>query len=237
MAVLNEGTCAFYLSLSLSPFVSLYLSLSLSLPVPLLSMAKEALFQFCTQASEHYDVSELRGLAEQASEEQREDAEFQRSLSTFLYFNHNIFDFERNPTVEELKAFVRSQTHTVSSVPDFVGILFCPECSNMLYPEPSQDDGRLYYICRSCKDNPHREPAQSNFVSVTRADRDIQALTHVIEDVVADPTLPHTEGNLDKPCPSCRHRDAVYFQTPFNRERSNMKLFYVCCSCKHKWAD
>ena len=56
-------------------------------------------------------------------------------------------------------------------------------------------------------------------------------------EVSQDPTLPHTRGNLDKTCGNCGHDDAVFFQAQSNREKSKMKLHFVCCNCSYKWCD
>ena len=36
------------------------------------------------------------------------------------------------------------------------------------------------------------------------------AITQIIADVIADPTLPRTE---DHPCPKCGHKESVFFQS------------------------
>ena len=41
------------------------------------------------------------------------------------------------------------------------------------------------------------------------------ALTQIIGDVIADPSLPRTE---DHPCPKCGHREAVFFQSQSRRQ-------------------
>ena len=39
-------------------------------------------------------------------------------------------------------------------------------------------------------------------------------LTQIVAEVVADPTLPRTE---DHPCPRCRNKESVFFQSQTNR--------------------
>jgi DNA-directed RNA polymerase subunit M/transcription elongation factor TFIIS len=58
----------------------------------------------------------------------------------------------------------------------------------------------------------------------------------VLQIQATDPTLAHSGDDIK--CPQCDHDDAVQFQTPIAREKSNMRLYYVCCnaSCRHKWA-
>uniref|UniRef100_A0A915C2J9 DNA-directed RNA polymerase M/15kDa subunit domain-containing protein n=1 Tax=Parascaris univalens TaxID=6257 RepID=A0A915C2J9_PARUN len=38
----------------------------------------------------------------------------------------------------------------MSAGPGFVGIKFCPECNNMLYPKEDKENRQLMYACRNC---------------------------------------------------------------------------------------
>ena len=38
---------------------------------------------------------------------------------------------------------------------------------------------------------------------------EVDELTNIVPDVIGDPTLPRTQ---DRPCPKCKHREAVFFQ-------------------------
>eukprot|EP00730_Choanoeca_flexa_P016808 TRINITY_DN8010_c0_g2_i1.p1 TRINITY_DN8010_c0_g2~~TRINITY_DN8010_c0_g2_i1.p1 ORF type:complete len:226 (+),score=26.57 TRINITY_DN8010_c0_g2_i1:88-678(+) len=122
-----------------------------------------------------------------------------------------------------------------SSVPRFVGIKFCENCRNMLAPYEDRQSRRLIYKCRSCPEGVPgaQEPADNNCIYVSRAVQHIDALAQINQDVADDPTLPHH----NKICPKCGGEDAVYFQAQANREQSNMKLYFVCCACGHKWQD
>ncbi|PKS10125.1 hypothetical protein jhhlp_001875 [Lomentospora prolificans] len=47
-----------------------------------------------------------------------------------------------------------------------------------------------------------------------------------------------TKAEMDLPratksCPSCRHDEAVFFQSQQRSAETGMKLFYVCCECGH----
>src|SRR6218665_977089 len=56
-------------------------------------------------------------------------------------------------------------------------------------------------------------------------------LTQIIGDVIADPTLPRTE---DHPCPKCKHRDAVFFQSQTRRaEVSHPLALRVMIACEY----
>lgn len=61
-------------------------------------------------------------------------------------------------------------------------------------------------------------------------------LTHIVADVISDPTLPRTE---EHPCPKCNHREAVFFQAQTRRAEEEMRLYYVCTNqhCCHRWTE
>ncbi|CAJ0577106.1 unnamed protein product, partial [Mesorhabditis spiculigera] len=115
--------------------------------------------------------------------------------------------------------------------PKFVGIKFCPECNNMLYPKEDKANRRLHYACRNCE---HREEAENPCIYVNKLVHEIDELTQIVSDVSQDPTLPRTE---DHPCPKCGHRDAVFFQAQSRRADEEMRLYYVCgnLECGHRW--
>uniref|UniRef100_A0A2K6SYB2 TFIIS-type domain-containing protein n=1 Tax=Saimiri boliviensis boliviensis TaxID=39432 RepID=A0A2K6SYB2_SAIBB len=99
-----------------------------------------------------------------------------------------------------------------------VGIPFCQECDNMLYPK--EDKNRiLLYACQNCDYQ-------------QEADNSLHELTQTIADVSQDPTLPPTE---DHPCQKCGHKEAVFFQS----HSDPMHLYYVCTAphCGHRWTE
>lgn len=83
----------------------------------------------------------------------------------------------------------------------------------------------------------------------------LSELTHIVPDVISDPTLPRTE---DHQCPECNHRlvssfsskrkytmcqnyfrEAVFFQAQTRRAEEEMRLYYVCTNphCAHRWTE
>uniref|UniRef100_A0A670ZMN7 DNA-directed RNA polymerase II subunit RPB9-like zinc ribbon domain-containing protein n=1 Tax=Pseudonaja textilis TaxID=8673 RepID=A0A670ZMN7_PSETE len=68
--------------------------------------------------------------------------------------------------------------------PGFVGIRFCQECNNMLYPKEDKENRILLYAVNFGLNCDHKP-------------RTICELTQIIADVSQDPTLPRTE---DHPC-------------------------------------
>jgi DNA-directed RNA polymerase II subunit RPB9 len=95
--------------------------------------------------------------------------------------------------------------------PTFVGIKFCQECNNMLYPKEDKEARKLLYACRNCD---YQQEADNPCIYVNKIQHDIDELTQIIGDVIADPTLPRTE---DHPCNKCGHKEAVFFQSQTRR--------------------
>lgn len=132
--------------------------------------------------------------------------------------------------LRELRDLIADKIKTRRS---FVEIKFCPQCNNMLYPKEDKKELTLQYWCKICQ---YAEPAEDPCVYINSVTQDLAALDQVTKDLATDPTLAHSgEGIV---CPNCDHDDAVQFQTPIAREKSNMRLYYVCTapSCRHKWA-
>jgi DNA-directed RNA polymerase II subunit RPB9 len=109
---------------------------------------------------------------------------------------------------------------TTGEGPGFVGIRFCQECNNMLYPKEDKDNRVLLYACRNCD---YRQLADSCCVYVNKIMHEVDKsnnillilifqvdeITNIVTDVTGDPTLPRSN---ERPCPECRHREAVFFQ-------------------------
>nr|CDS24430.1 RNA polymerase II 15 kDa subunit [Echinococcus granulosus] len=85
-----------------------------------------------------------------------------------------------------------------------VGILFCSECNNMLYPKEDKRHKRLMYACRNCE---FMQPADNPCIYVNRLEQAIDELALIVPDVVHDPTLPRTEEHQ---CPKWPKRICVY---------------------------
>ncbi|XP_022097263.1 DNA-directed RNA polymerase II subunit RPB9-like [Acanthaster planci] len=128
--------------------------------------------------------------------------------------------------------FSRQDAQTDSG-PGFVGIRFCQECNNMLYPKEDKENKVLLYACRNCD---YQQEADNNCVYVNKITHEVDELTQIVAEVVADPTLPRTQ---DHPCPRCKHKESVFFQSQTNRAEEGMRLYYVCTSpnCGHRWTE
>jgi len=107
-----------------------------------------------------------------------------------------------------------------SDGPTFVGIKFCQECNNMLYPKEDKESRKLLYACRNCD---YQQEADNMCIYVNKIQHDVDELTQIIGDVIADPTLPRTE---DHPCNKCGHREAVFFQSQTRRAQVS-----ICHQC------
>ena len=63
-------------------------------------------------------------------------------------------------------------------------------------------------------------------IYVNKIQHDVDELTQIIGDVIADPTLPRTE---DHPCKKCGYREAVFFQSQTRRAQvsfSSIRLVF-----------
>ncbi|KAH9374671.1 hypothetical protein HPB48_018765 [Haemaphysalis longicornis] len=113
--------------------------------------------------------------------------------------------------------------------PGFVGIKFCQECNNMLYPKEDKENRVLLYACRNCD---YQQEADNNCIYVNK-------ITHEVElsrTWYTTRRFPRTE---DHTCPKCGHREAVFFQAQSRRAEDEMRLYYVCTNtnCTHRWTD
>ncbi|XP_040179534.1 DNA-directed RNA polymerase II subunit RPB9 [Rana temporaria] len=115
----------------------------------------------------------------------------------------------------------------------FVGIRFCQECNNMLYPKEDKENRILLYACRNCD---YQQEADNCCIYVNKITHEVDELTQIIADVSQDPTLPRTE---DHPCSKCGHKEAVFFQSHSLKAEDAMRLYYVCTAphCGHRWTE
>merc|ERR1711915_899781 len=121
---------------------------------------------------------------------------------------------------------------------------FCCECANMLYPKEDKVNKILLYVCRNCD---HEESAEDNCVYRNEihvqaslstdldGESEFEGGTHILHDVVNDPTLPRTKSAK---CPHCSGKEAVCFQAHTGSGMGEgMSLFFVCCNpdCGWRW--
>jgi DNA-directed RNA polymerase II subunit RPB9 len=118
-----------------------------------------------------------------------------------------------------------------------LGMRFCSECNNMLYPKENKAEKKLEFICRRCN---NKETVDRSQYCVYR--NDIKAsktgMLNNIEwgELVNDPTLPRTRRA--ELCPNCKNSDAVILQTGFGTSSTGsggMTLWLICTKCTHRW--
>ena len=117
--------------------------------------------------------------------------------------------------------------------PSFIGINFCPECNNMLYPKEDKANRVLLYACRNCD---YRHLADNPCVYVNKITHQADEMSLIEDDVISDPALPISR---EHPCVKCCNREAVFFQSQSRKAEEGMKLYFVCTnpSCIHKWTE
>ena len=115
----------------------------------------------------------------------------------------------------------------------FVGIKFCQECNNMLYPKEDKENKQLLYACRNCD---YKEIAENRCIYVNKIMVEGNEIANINPDVNGDPTLPRSN---EHPCPRCYHRETVFFQSDSLKAEDEMKLYYVCMNvaCTHRWTE
>ena len=139
--------------------------------------------------------------------------------------------FGDNPMDDDCEVADEEDEVASDGGPTYVGIKFCSECNNMLYPKEDKEHRKLLYACRNCD---WKTNADTNCVYVNKMTHEVDELTRIVCDVIHDPTLPRTK---DHPCPKCQHKEAVFFQGQSRRAEDDMRLYYVCTNpqCSHKW--
>lgn len=99
----------------------------------------------------------------------------------------------------------------------------------MLYPKEDKDTKVLLYACRNCD---YKQKADSQCIYVNKIMHEIDELTHIVPDVISDPTLPRTE---DHPCPKCQHRYVKHKKmTILHKIHQKIIISGRQCSSKHK---
>merc|ERR1712227_523230 len=110
-----------------------------------------------------------------------------------------------------------------------IGIQFCQECNNMLYPKEDKVNKILLYQCRNCD---FCTEAERPCIYVNKLISNENELLQINPDVIEDPTLPRTNTVN---CPKCGFSSACYFQSYSTMKDARMNLFYVCRSCRFEW--
>ncbi|KAL6747551.1 DNA-directed RNA polymerase II, 14.5 kDa polypeptide [Haematococcus lacustris] len=110
------------------------------------------------------------------------------------------------------------------------GLKFCPETNDLLFPRENKDRRRLEYFCKNCDYCEPSDPSEW-CVYVSETTFSSKDKTVIVQDVIADPTLPRTK---DVNCPMCHHNEAVFISESTEK---GMTLYFNCTSCRHRWKD
>ncbi|EFC40070.1 predicted protein [Naegleria gruberi] len=121
-----------------------------------------------------------------------------------------------------------------------LGMKFCSECNNMLYPRENRRLKTLEYKCRHC-DFSERVPTDEYTVykNDIKASKDIQWSNIDWNELTKDPTLPRGTVGIGA-CPKCGHSEVVYLQTGFGITKENqggMNLWLICTGCNHRFKN
>lgn len=187
-----------------------------------------------TELADEFDVEQLTQDIATAFLKEENPKLTAELTDTFSWNNEEgAFDVGFDPTAADCEAIGTVVAKHTKKRKTFVEIKFCRQCNNMLYPKENKTEKKLLYHCKICE---YEETADDPCVYINSVAQDLEALEMVTSDLATDPTLAHCrEGEI---CPACGGLDAVQFQTPVNRLKSNMRLYYVCTSdtCRNKWA-
>ncbi|CDJ41023.1 DNA-directed rna polymerase II subunit, putative [Eimeria tenella] len=108
------------------------------------------------------------------------------------------------------------------------GMMFCPECNNMLQPKEDRQRQQLKFLCRRCDFFRYAEGTfEENCVERINFSYKSKEDLMVCPELPQDPTLGRV---LDWRCPQCCARGAVFFQLPERLAEDAMTLVYVCAS-------
>ncbi|CDJ46785.1 DNA-directed rna polymerase II subunit, putative [Eimeria brunetti] len=113
------------------------------------------------------------------------------------------------------------------------GMMFCPECNNMLQPKEDRQRQQLKFLCRRCDFFRYAEPTyEENCVDRINFSYKSKEDMMISPDLSQDPTLGRVP---DWRCPACGNLGCVFFQLPERVAEDAMTLVYVCTKsgCGH----
>eukprot|EP00049_Salpingoeca_infusionum_P009805 m.166813 g.166813 ORF g.166813 m.166813 type:complete len:238 (-) comp14448_c1_seq1:1114-1827(-) len=188
-----------------------------------------------------YDRNTLDQLARNTLDAAPDDLVLKTILESHS-FNLDLFDEGESGFTahkNDLDVDITAMGHQLreqSTIPRQIGLQFCSQCHNMMAPEEQVDGERdaqecsLVYKCNHCG---QIKPAMNDFcVFVHRAMRDEATLALIHSDITQDPTL-DTKPMFCRKCGSVSR--CVSFQSPVDRDTADMRFFFVCSTCEHKW--
>lgn len=112
-------------------------------------------------------------------------------------------------------------------------MIFCARCSNLLYPECSDQTRAMLWRCNPCEIT---ETHDSNVVHVLnlKIKSDQVGDTDLLAEFASDPTAMR---DPNKRCPKCGQNDVACFVNPLGQSQEDMTLFFACANpvCRSVW--
>jgi DNA-directed RNA polymerase subunit M/transcription elongation factor TFIIS len=116
---------------------------------------------------------------------------------------------------------------------------FCPDCNNFLYiTEGTTKDDEKNVLINTCRNCGYEEKREDNKIDTLKFDYETSYKNLVPDEIVSDLTYPRTRAIK---CPNadcdCNVDPKVLREVLFFRQKSSLKLTYVCSICKTMWKD
>uniref|UniRef100_A0ACB8FTK8 DNA-directed RNA polymerase II subunit RPB9 n=1 Tax=Sphaerodactylus townsendi TaxID=933632 RepID=A0ACB8FTK8_9SAUR len=111
--------------------------------------------------------------------------------------------------------------------PGFVGIRFCQECNNMLYPKEDKENRILLYACRNCD---YQQEADNSCIYVNKITHEVESCECFSGRLCEQRTIPVRSGP---------RKQYSFSDLTVARAEDAMRLYYVCTAphCGHRWTE
>lgn len=112
-------------------------------------------------------------------------------------------------------------------------MLFCSQCSNLLYPECSSDRSMLWK-CNCCLTTEVHDECRMVHVLNLKLKSDQVGETDLLAEFASDPTAMRDPS---KRCPKCSQNDVACFVNPLGQSQEDMTLYFACANpnCRAVW--
>lgn len=111
---------------------------------------------------------------------------------------------------------------------------FCPDCNNCLYiQECSQENKELENYCRNCG---YSEKRVDNKIEKFQFEYEASNKKIIPEEIINDLTYQRTR-TIECPNSSCSDNSTSFKEVLFFKQKSSLKLNYICSNCKTMWKN
>ena len=111
---------------------------------------------------------------------------------------------------------------------------FCPDCNNCLYIQESGDETNdLENYCRNCG---YSEKRSDNKIEKFQFEYEASSRNIIPEEIVNDLTYQRTRA-VECPNHSCSTQSTTPREVLFFKQKGNLKLTYICTTCKTMWKN